>query len=172
MERQRTLPPFKFSKGQRQFLLAWPILAYEMTVELASAVTGIQKHTDWVWCYHLDRQFCADLLASITRFVHLPKEKWNLNRALSEFANTLSGTFFDEPHELLSWKDVVEYIELNCPHLKSAWLSGERLRKKEFYTEKKRRFAILKHWSANIDARNKYGLKDWYDRMPCLPCSE
>src|SRR2546427_3595919 len=50
---------------------------------------------------------------------------------------------------LIAWKEVAAYIEINCPHLKSAWLSGERLRKKEFYMEKKRREATLGLWKPN-----------------------
>ena len=70
--------------------------------------------------------------------------------------------------DLMPWKDMAGHIELNCPHLKSVWLSGERLRKKEFYTEKQRRKAILRRWQANFTAFSRYGRTKWYERMPCL----
>ena len=70
---------------------------------------------------------------------------------------------------LIAWKEVAAYIEINCPHLKSVWLSGERLRKKEFYMEKKRREATLGRWKPNFAALERYGRINWYERMPCLP---
>lgn len=172
----------KCQKEYRVFLQAWPILVFEISGELSSEVSDVQRHSDWFSCYHLDRQFSADLLAAITRFVWLPQEKWDLRRALIEFANASSPEFSESwfarfrgedialpPHELASWEEVAGKIEVNCPHLKSVWLSGERLRKKEFYTEKKRRELILRMWRQNFAAYRKYGRTKWYERMPCLP---
>ena len=182
LEGKRSAPP-KCPKQFRVFLLAWPILVFEISGELSSEHSDIERHSDWLHCYHLDRQFSADLLASVTRFIKLPQEEWDLRRALVEFANSASheavefrrtcydGVSSKPPRSgLMTWKNVASQIEANCPHLKSVWLSGERLRKKEFYAEKKRREAIMKRWQPNFTAFQSYGRTKWHERMPCLPC--
>ena len=181
MERKRALT-CQVPQTAEIFLQAWPLIVFETSVELASEVSDIERHSAWLWCYKLDQQFSADLLTVITRFVELPRDKWELRRALVEFENTAPdqswGILAEEtaetsPHvtqsDLIAWKEVAEYIEMNCPHLGSVWLSGERLRKKEFYMEKKRREATLKLWHPNFAALERYGRTNWYERMPCLP---
>jgi hypothetical protein len=173
-----------FDKCLRDFRLAWPLIVFEISSEIANEVSDIERHSGWLWCYKLDRQFSVDLLAAITRFVELPRDKWGLRRALVEFQNTASDQSWDSVSEegqttcsrvatnspsVIAWKDVAAYIEMNCPHLRSVWLSGERLRKKEFYTEKKRREATLRLWQPNFAALERYGRNKWYERMPCLP---
>lgn len=176
----------------RVFLQAWPLIVFETGCELANEAGGVERHSDWLWCYKLDRQFSVDVLAAITRVVELPHDKWDLRRALVEFENQApegfsealinsehgaqtGGEAFAEKSEqalpipLIAWKEVATYIEINCPQLKTVWLSAERLRKKEFYAEKKRREAILHRWQSNFAALDRYGRTNWYERMPCLP---
>jgi hypothetical protein len=191
LERKRTLAA-QCPKQAIAFLQAWPLIVFESSCELAHEVSDIERHSGWLWCYRLDRQFSADHLAAITLFVELPRERWDLRRALVEFENQaptglgeamIRGETVDvggdagwaEANDqtlwppLVAWKDVAAYIEMNCPHLKTVWLSGERLRKKEFYAEKRRRQTILDLWHMNFLAMDLYGRTNWYERMPCLP---
>src|SRR5882724_6792489 len=71
-----------FDKCVRDFRLAWPLIAFEISSEIANEVSDIERHRDWLWCYKLDRQFSVDLLAAITGFVELPRDNWGLRRAL------------------------------------------------------------------------------------------
>ena len=194
---QRVLEPKRHLAPQcpehaQTFLQAWPLIVYEISCELANEAGNIERHSDWLWCYKLDRQFSVDLLAEITRFVELPPDRWDLRRALVQFENQApagwgeamvradvgdeggDGGWTEENAQdlwtpVIAWKEVAAYIEMNCPHLKTVWLSGERLRKKEFYTEKRRRQAILDRWHPNFVAMERYGRSNWYERMPCLP---
>jgi len=182
----------KCPERAKTFLEAWPLIVFEIACELANEVSDIERHSDWLWCYKLDRQFSVDLLAAVTQFVEVPRERWDLRRALVEFENQAPEEFSetllkaeagDQAGDagwaeenaqnlwmpLIAWKEVATYIEMNCPHLKTVWLSGERLRKKEFYAEKRRRQAILDRWHLNFAALERYGRTKWYDRMPCLP---
>ena len=191
LERKRTLAA-QCPKQAIAFLQAWPLIVFESSCELANEVSDIERHSGWLWCYRLDRQFSSDLLAAITRFVEVPRERWDLRRALVEFENQApagfaegvvrleaedeaeDGVWRDENEQLvgsplIAWKEVATYIEINCPHLKTVWLSGERLRKKEFYAEKRRREAILDLWHMNFLGLELYGRTEWYERMPCLP---
>jgi len=171
------------------FCEAWPLIVFERSSELAQEASNVERHGEWLWCYKVDPQFSTDLLAAITQFIQIPREKWDMRRALIEFENQAPSDFtvdlfssedgpspsgWDDPNDastpkLSSWKEVATYIEMNCPHLKSVWLSAERLRKKEFYAEKKHRTSILTKWAPHFVAIERYGRRGWYERMPCRP---
>ena len=70
--------------------------------------------------------------------------------------NALTRRFSGLP----SWKQITDAIN-ESRHHECSKLSGDRLRAKEFYDEKKRRWSILTRWKRHFEALDHIG-NDWF----------
>ena len=143
----------------KQEFLAWPLIAYHITDELAKdRDTKVSRHTDFLEAYAIDRFFISKLLSVITKYHHLPENEKSLRRRVSDLSSAEKGApnfrvidfnyipSFDEvfPQSaknnvpLEEWKTIAE--ALDCQN------SLEQLAT-ELWRERKHRKKIEKKWS-------------------------
>lgn len=165
-----------------RFLKAWPISAYLEIAALANDATRAEEDSIFLGLYNSDPEFISKLLAAVTNYVRLPKQSWDIYRALVECQHEwgipeacerlargrLLGVI-DLPDgglvtsERIPFSEILTEFKKELPHL---YGSKDNLRKATHRVIKSR-MAILADWSQNLEARVQVGSLRNLDSLPC-----